>query len=243
VENIGDKITQPKNYPIITVIICTLNEVGNLPYVLPKIPDWIDEIILVDGHSTDDTIIVAQKLSPGIKVFYQPNKGKGDALKCGVNEAKGEIIITLDADGETPPEEIGNFINPLLEGYSFAKGSRLYKRKPKKMPRYRWFGNKVLALTCNVLYGTQFSDVCSGYNSFWRKDFLKLDLSYSENEIGCSLEQQMIVRAKKSGMKIKEVPINSDGRINGKSVINGLRQSVKQGFRDWLLIIGERFHD
>jgi hypothetical protein len=57
------------------------------------------------------------------------------------------------------------------------------------------------------------------------------------------MEQQMIVRAKKAGKKIKEVPINSDGRIAGKSVISSIKYSVIQGFRDWFLIIGERFHD
>ena len=234
-------MNRPKDYPQISVIICTLNEERSLPYVLPKIPDWVDEVLLVDGHSTDDTVHIATRLSPQVRVLYQSGKGKGDALKLGINEARGEIIVTLDADGETPPEDIDRFIRPLLDGYDFTKGSRLFNRRPPKMPRYRWFGNKVLAYTCNILYGTHFSDICCGYNAFWKKDFLKLNLSSGKNEVGCSLEQQMIVRAKKAGMKIQEVPVNSDGRIAGKSVINGVRQSVKQGFRDWFLIIGERF--
>lgn len=237
------EVEKPVNYPTITALICTLNEEESLPHVLPKIPDWVDEILLVDGHSSDATVEIAKKLCPRIRVLYQTRKGKGDALKCGVKEAKGEIIVTLDADGETPPEEIELFIKPLLEGSDFAKGSRLFRRRPRKMPLYRWFGNKVLAYTCNILYGTRFSDICSGYNSFRKKEFLKLDLSYGENEIGCSMEQQMIIRAKKAGMKIKEVPINSNGRIAGKSVISSVRQSVNQGFKDWFVIIGERFHD
>jgi glycosyltransferase involved in cell wall biosynthesis len=234
---------RPIGCPIVSVIICALNEEESLPYVLPKIPEWVDEILLVDGHSTDDTVEIAKKLCPRIRVLYQTGEGKGDALKYGVNETKGEIIVTLDADGETPPEEIELFIKPLLEDNDFAKGSRLFGKRPFKMPRYRWFGNKVLAFTCNLLYGTHFSDICSGYNSFWKKEFLKLNLSYGKREIGCSMEQQMIVRAKKAGKKIKEVPINIAGRIAGKSVISSVKQSVIQGFRDWFLIIGERFHD
>ena len=234
-------MNKPKDYPQISVIICTLNEAGNLPYVLPRIPDWVDEVLLVDGHSTDATVQIATKLFPKVRVLYQSGKGKGDALKCGINQAQGEIIVTLDADGETPPEEIERFIQLLLDGNDFAKGSRLFRRRPPKMPRYRWFGNKVLACTCNILYGTRFSDICCGYNAFWKSKYLKLNLSPGKNEIGCSLEQQMIVRAKKAGMKIQEVPFNSDGRIAGKSVIGNVRQSVKQGFRDWFLIIGERF--
>jgi glycosyltransferase involved in cell wall biosynthesis len=232
-----------KDYPKVSIIVCTLNEAPNLPYVLPKIPDWVDEILLVDAHSVDATVEIAKQLCPRIRVLYQTGKGKGDALKLGINEAKGEIIVTIDADGETPPEYIGSFIKPLLEGNDFAKGSRLFRKRPLKMPGYRWFGNKVLAYTCNILYGTRFSDICCGYNSFWKKEFLKLDLSYAKNEIGCSMEQRMIVRAKKAGMKIKEVPIFSDGRIAGKSVISSINQSVTQGFRDWFVIIEERFHD
>jgi glycosyltransferase involved in cell wall biosynthesis len=232
-----------KDYPKVSIIVCTLNEAPNLPYVLPKIPDWVDEILLVDAHSVDATVEIAKQLCPRIRVLYQTGKGKGDALKLGINEAKGEIIVTIDADGETPPEYIGSFVKPLLEGNDFAKGSRLFRKRPSKMPGYRWFGNKVLAYTCNILYGTRFSDICCGYNSFWKKEFLKLDLSYAKNEIGCSMEQRMIVRAKKAGMKIKEVPICSDGRIAGKSVISSVKQSVTQGFRDWFIIIEERFHD
>jgi len=212
-------MNKPKDYPKVSVIICTLNEAGNLPFVLPAIPDWVDEIILVDGHSTDKTVEIAKILSPGTKVLLQTGKGKGDALKLGIDAAKGEIIVTLDADGETPPAEIERFIRPLLEGNDFTKGSRLFRRRPRKMPVYRLAGNKVLAYTCNILYGTRFSDICCGYNAFWKKEYLKLNLSFGKNEIGCSMEQQMIVRAKKAGMKIQEVPIISEGRIAGKSVI------------------------
>jgi glycosyltransferase involved in cell wall biosynthesis len=155
-----------KECPLISVIICTRNEAENLPYVLHKIPHWVHEILLVDAHSTDDTVTVAQKLCSRISILYQPGTGKADAIKYGVNKAKGEFIVTLDADGETPPEVIESFITPLLDGYSFVKGSRLCKRIPRKMLRYRWFGNKVLAFTCNILYGTHFSDICCGYNSW-----------------------------------------------------------------------------
>ena len=96
-------MNKPENYPEISVIICTLNEAGNLPFVLPQIPDWVDEVILVDGRSTDNTLSIAQNLRPHTKVLLQPGKGKGDALKFGIAAAKGEIIVTLDADGETPP--------------------------------------------------------------------------------------------------------------------------------------------
>ena len=88
-------------YPTISVVICTLNEEKSIPFVLPKIPKWVDEVLLVDGHSTDDTVALAEKLQPNIKVLFQPKKGKGDALKYGFMHASKDIIITLDADGAT----------------------------------------------------------------------------------------------------------------------------------------------
>lgn len=120
--------------PTVTALICTLNEEQNLPYTLPKIPDWVDEVLLVDGHSTDSTVEVARRLRAGVRVIYQQGKGKGDALKCGVEHARGDIIVTLDADGTTDPEEIPKFIEPLLNGYDFAKGSRFLGIRPIRMP-------------------------------------------------------------------------------------------------------------
>lgn len=236
----GDIKKVSKRVPV-TVLICTLNEEKNLAHVLPGIPAWVDEILLVDSRSTDNTVAEAKRLCPDIEIQYQPGKGKGDALIHGIEHATGDIIVTIDADGETPPDEIENFVKPLLEGYDMAKGSRLYKKRPTKMPGYRWFGNKVLSTTCNILYGTRFSDVCSGYNAFWKKRIIELDLSYMKSETGCSMEQQMIVRAKKAGMKIIEVPHTSHGRINGASVISGFKKAARQGFIDWAVIIKERF--
>src|SRR5579859_772515 len=82
--------------PSISVIIPTLNEERNLPYVLPKIPSWIDEIILIDGHSTDNTVEVARQLCPHIRIIMQTGKGKGDALRTGFAAARSDIIVMID---------------------------------------------------------------------------------------------------------------------------------------------------
>lgn len=221
------------NYPKITVLVCTLNEAANLPHVLPRIPTFVDEVLLVDGRSTDGTVEVARRLRPDIRVSYQPGKGKGDALKYGVRQAKGDIIITLDADGQTDPEDIPRFIEPLLQGYDFAKGSRLTYGRPSNMPWHRWVGNKVLAITSNLLHGTKYTDICSGYNAFWKSAFLRLNLTYDEFE----MEQEMLVKVKKVGLNVAEVVYHDRGRVTGASKIN----DVKQGFTDWIVIIKERF--
>lgn len=217
----------------ITALICTLNEAENLPHVLPRIPSWVDEVLIVDGGSTDGTVELARRLRPDVRILLQPGRGKGDALKFGVEQSSGDIIVTLDADGETDPSELPAFVEAIQRGFDFAKGSRLARGRPLRMPSYRWLGNRVLAITFNFLYGTQFTDVCSGYTAFRKQAFLRLGLTYSN----CEMEQQMLARALKLGMNIEEVPHRSDGRIAGASKVSG----IKQGLIDWLVILKERF--
>jgi glycosyltransferase involved in cell wall biosynthesis len=226
-------MNRPENCPSVTVLICTLNEGKNLPHVLPKIPGWVDEILLVDGHSIDNTVEVAKGIRPEIRVLYQPDKGKGNALGYGMQQASGEIIVTLDADGSTDPEEIPKFIEPLLNGYDFVKGSRLTHGRPVNMPWHRWFGNKVLATTCNMLHGTRYTDVCSGYNAFWKSAFLRLRLAYD----GFEMEQEMLVKVKKANLRVAEVEHHDSGRFSGVSKVS----DIKQGLVDWIVIIRERF--
>ena len=106
--------------PRISVVIPALNEAQNLPHVLPYIPSIVNEVILVDGHSTDDTIAVAQQLLPTIRIVKQAQKGKGDALKAGFAACTGDIIVMMDADGSTDPNEIPRFVEALMEGNDFA---------------------------------------------------------------------------------------------------------------------------
>src|SRR2546421_6024075 len=108
----------------ISVVIPALNEAENLQYVLPYIPSFVGEIILVDGHSTDDTIEIAQQLLPTIQIIQQTGRGKGNALREGFAASTGDIIVMLDADGSTHPGEIPRFVNALLTGNDFVKGSR-----------------------------------------------------------------------------------------------------------------------
>jgi len=218
--------------PKVTVLICAFNEEKNLPHVLPKIPKWIDEVLLIDGHSEDKTVAVARELLPNIRIEYQPNKGKDDALEYGISLASGDIIVTLDADGNTEPEEIPNFIEPLLKGYDFVKGSRFLKTKPLQMPWHRRFGNWVLFTEVNILFVARYTDVCSGYNSFWKKAWEKIKFP---EEFG--YEPLIIIRAKKAGLKIAEVTTLDKGRISGESKLS----SWRQGWGAFKAILKERF--
>jgi len=216
----------------VTVLICAFNEADNLPYVLPKIPEGIYEVLLIDGHSTDNTIKVARSLIPSIRIESQPKKGKDDALEYGVLLAKGDIVITLDADGNTNPEEIPNFIEPLKQGHDFVKGSRFLHTKPLHMPRHRIFGNWVLYTEVNLLFGTRFTDVCSGYNAFWKKAWEKIKFPKP-----FGYEPLILIRAKKAGLKIVEVSTLDKGRISGESKL----PSWPQGWKTFKAVLLERF--
>jgi glycosyltransferase involved in cell wall biosynthesis len=229
-----DSVVKPENCPSVSVIMCALNEAENLAYVLPKIPRWVDEIIMVDGRSIDGTVEVAQKLRPNIRVLIQKGKGKGDALKYGFQQVTGEIIVTMDADGATDAEAINYFIQPLLNGYDMTKGSRLVHGRPTNMPFHRWVGNKILSVTFNILYGTNYSDICSGYNAFRKPSLQCLHLTFD----GFEMEQELIAKASKTHLKIIEVEHHDTGRLNSTSKVSGL----KQGLKDWIVIVKERFH-
>jgi glycosyltransferase involved in cell wall biosynthesis len=221
-----------KGYPRISVVICTLNEEGNLPRVLPKIPNWVNEIILVDGHSTDNTVKVAQTLRPDAKIFLQDGKGKGNALKLGFQRATGDIIVTLDADGATEPEEIHRFVSALMQGYDFAKGTRLKFGRPKYMRWHRWLGNKILVLAANILFRTNYTDICSGYNAFWKKKVRGIKFYTS----GFEMEQEFYVKLKKMRLRVIEVPFTEGKRESGSSKVS----DFKQGLKDLLTILAER---
>jgi len=224
---------KPPGCPPISVIICARNEAKNLPGVLPKIPSWIDEVILVDGNSTDQTVETALKILPLIRILHQPGMGKGEAIKIGVVKATGDIIVTLDADGQSNPEELVRFIVPLMEGYDVAKGTRLADGRPRNMTLLRWIGNKILTCSANVLFHARYTDICSGYNAFWKTVFLSLKL----DSRGFEMEQQMIAGATRAGFKVVEVQHLDRGRMEEKSKV----RNWKQGLLDLWIIIRERF--
>src|SRR5436190_14912884 len=111
----------------VSIVIPARNEAKNLYHILPDIPASISEIILVDGHSTDDTIAVAQELCPDIRVVRQVGIGKGDAMRLGFAACTQDIIIMLDSDGSADPAEIPRFVEALAQGNDFAKGSRFLR--------------------------------------------------------------------------------------------------------------------
>ena len=220
--------------PLISVIIPTRNEAQNLYYVLPHIPSIVSEVILVDGLSTDNTIEVARQLLPTIRIIKQSGTGKGDALRSGIAASQGDIIVMLDADGSADPNEIPCFVQALMSGHDFAKGSRFKKGGGSHdITLLRRAGNYGLIKLVNILFQTRFSDLCYGYNAFWKHclDFVQIDSD------GFEIETLLNIRMHKARLKIIEIPSFEYRRLYGMSKL----RIFKDGWRVFKTILRERW--
>jgi len=231
---LAPKIAGRPTYPTVSVVIPAKNEAKNLPAVLPHIPLWVHEVILVDGNSTDDTVAVACRCLPDIRVVTQLGRGKGDALRAGFAAVTGEIIVMLDADGSSDPAEIPAFIGALLGGADFAKGSRFMQGGGSTdISIVRRLGNWGFTTLVRMLFGHRFSDLCYGYNAFWTRVVPQLALDRD----GFEVETLMNIRALLVGLKVVEVASFESPRLNGES---GLR-TFSDGWRVLKIIGRERF--
>ena len=208
----------------VSVVVPTLNEADNLPHVFEHMPDEVFEVILVDGNSTDGTVEVAKRLWPSLRVITQSGKGKGNALTCGFWAATGDVIVMLDADGSTDPAEIPRFVAALLAGADFAKGTRFIAGGGSAdITRVRRVGNWALAKLVNSIWGGQYSDLCYGYNAFWRRylPFITPDCE------GFEVETLINIRAARAGLQIHEVPSFEHNRRHGVSNLHARRDGVR----------------
>jgi glycosyltransferase involved in cell wall biosynthesis len=232
--------------PTVSVVVPALNEERNIPHVFERIPEDIHQVVLVDGNSVDDTVAVARKLRPDVCVVSQTRKGKGNALACGFEAATGDVIAMIDADGSADPAEIPRFVAALLDGADFAKGTRFQSGGGSAdITRLRAYGNQLLTSFFNLCYHRRYSDLCYGYNVFWRRHLavLGLDAASPLREDGSPLwgdgfeiETLIHVRVARAGLRVAEVPSFEYKRIHGVSNLN----AVRDGWRVVLTIFAER---
>ncbi|WP_291166009.1 glycosyltransferase family 2 protein [Hyphomicrobium sp.] len=226
----GGKLDIPK----VSVVMPTLNEANNLPIVFAKMPAWIHEIIIVDGRSTDNTREVALSLHHAVRILEEPKKGKGAALRAGFGAATGDIIVSIDADGSMSADELILFVAALMSGADFVKGSRFIQGGgTEDMSIFRMLGNWALTHIVRVLYGSGFSDLCYGYNAFWKKHLPLLNIACD----GFEIETALNLSALRSGVKIVEIPSFEKNRVHGQSNLN----AFTDGFRVLWTIMKEMF--
>ncbi|HSK15289.1 MAG TPA: glycosyltransferase family 2 protein [Gaiellaceae bacterium] len=220
--------------PLVTVVVPTLNEAENLPFVLSRIDPDVHEVLVVDGGSEDGTTELARRLHPRVRTLVDSGRGKGDALRTGFRAATGDIIVTIDADGSADPWEIPAFVGALRAGADFAKGSRfLQGAGTADMPFYRRLGNSAFVHMVRLLFGGHYSDLCYGYNAFWRDVLPRLQLDSD----GFEIETMMNIRALRAGLLVVEVASFESCRAHGIAKL----RTIPDGWRVLKAILRERF--
>lgn len=233
VVSMWDGSTQAGPKPRVSVVIPALNEELNLPHVAADLPHDIDEIVFVDGRSVDDTVRVARELWPDAIHITQTRKGKGNALACGFEAATGDIIVMIDADGSTDPAEIPRYVAALTSGADFAKGSRFIQGGGSSdITKLRRLGNWCLNALVNLLFSTRYTDLCYGYNAFWRHclDPMRLppvDAPTAQWGDGFEIETLINVRVAAEDLQIVEVASFERDRLHGVSNLNAVTDGMR----------------
>jgi glycosyltransferase involved in cell wall biosynthesis len=220
----------------VSVVIPAMNEARNLPHVFARMPAGLRELVLVDGNSSDDTVAVARSLRPDVRIVHQTRRGKGNALACGFATATGQIIVMIDADGSTDPAEIPAFVAALHAGADFAKGTRFaLGGGTSDITRLRRLGNKALNMVVNAMYRTRFTDLCYGYNAFWRHCLSVIALEPGQHSDekrwgdGFEVETLINIRIARAGLTVTEVGSFEKDRIHGVSNLNAFSDGLRVG--------------
>ncbi|MCQ9163356.1 glycosyltransferase family 2 protein [Arthrobacter sp. STN4] len=207
-----------------SLVIPTLNEARNLPWVLRRIPPFVDQVVIVDGRSVDDTVKVAKAVRPDVDIVLESEKGKGAAIRAGFAASTGDLIVMIDADGSMDPAEIGWYTELLSSGFDFVKGSRyLTGGASDDLTWLRGQGNRALTGLANVACHRHFSDLCYGYVGLRRQCLPLLELASN----GFEIETELAIRAALAGLRIAEVPTHELNRLSGTSNL----RTFKDGWR------------
>lgn len=226
-----------------TVLIPTYNERENVEKVLAGVKaQGVDEILVVDGHSTDGTGELVTRL--GYTLVLQEGKGLGDAIKTGIKKASGDVIIIVDADGSHNTADIPKLLAKISEGYDLVVASR-YISAPKVKGLFvtgsssyddtfiRAIGNRTFTWMTRTFYKVPVHDILMGFKAFRKSIFEKVVLK----ETGQQFDAEIIIKAQKAGYKLAEVPTVEYRREFGESKLS----VPYHGFKVLWVIIRELF--
>ena len=226
--------------PTFSLIILCRNEIEGLKTVLPRIrKEWVEEIILVDGNSTDGSRQYAESL--GIRVLRQKNfkplrkvrgpfpehsSGAVEGLREGFEAARGDYVLTFSADNNCIPELIPVLRDKIKQGHDMVIVSR-YKDGARSQDDsvVTGFGNWMITRLVNVLYGTHYTDVMSIFRGYRRNLIQELEI-----DMKLSLHTQLAIRCKKYNKSVAEIPGDERPRIGGGSVRNNFKNGLVELF-------------
>lgn len=230
--------TKPHNYSA-TVLVPCRNEKGNIENAVKRLPEFCDdlEVIYVEGHSSDGTYEECLRVKDAyphmkIKVFQQPGKGKGDAVRMGFNEATGDVLMILDADLTVPPEDMPKFYNAIKNGKgNFINGTRLvYPLEPGAMRFLNFWANRTFAVIFSFLLNQRFTDTLCGTKVLTKKHYDEIVANRSYfGDFDPFGDFDLIFGAAKLNLKIIEVPVRYADRIYGQTQISRFSHG-------WLLV-------
>jgi SAM-dependent methyltransferase len=230
---------EPASRPSVTVLIPCRNERGNIEAAVRRMPRFCDdmEILFVEGHSEDGTLeeikrVIAAYPQYDIKVLVQDGKGKGDAVRRGFTNARGDILMILDADLTVPPEVLPRFYEALASGKAeFVSGTRLVYPMEKEAMRFlNHLANQVFAWLFSWLLNQRFTDTLCGTKVLSKRhyDMIAASRSYF-GDFDPFGDFDLIFGAAKLNLKIVEIPIRYANRTYGETQISRFRHG-------WLLL-------
>jgi ubiquinone/menaquinone biosynthesis C-methylase UbiE len=222
--------------PIVSVIVAARNEEGNVPQIFDRVPEMGagTELIFVEGNSSDQTYGAIQReieRRPGarVKLFKQPGKGKGDAVRVGFRESSGEVLMILDADLTVSPEDLPRFYEAWRSGRAeFVNGVRLvYPMEEKAMRFFNIIGNRFFSLAFTWLLNQNIKDTLCGTKVLSRRqyDMIAANRAYF-GEIDPFGDFDLLFGAAKYNMKIVDLPVRYGERTYGDTNIQRWRHGV-----------------
>lgn len=221
-----------------TLVILTLNEIDGVSHIFPKLPHGVvDEILVVDGGSTDGTLEFFA--SRGVPVIRQQRRGRGEAFRLAVQHARHEFVVFFSPDGNEDPDDIPKLLQGLADGYDMVIASRFMpgarsEDDDKVLFASRRWGNVTFTWLVNRLWRrpVRITDTINGYRAITRAAFRRLD----PDAAGYAIEFQMSIRALRLGLKVLEIPTQESDRIGrGVSKLN----AVPVGFKFLFLMLRE----
>lgn len=208
----------PTDHARISVVIVARNEAQNLPWVLERLTWFSGDRLLVDGHSTDGTAAIAR--DAGWRVVVDDGTGKGDALRRGALEARGDIVVFIDADGSHDAADIPRLVAPILRAEAdLVLGSRMRGGSDELFASVRelvrMFGSAIITIAINYRFGLRLTDYQNGFRAI-RRDVMN---TLGTREQIFTIEQEMAIKAIRAGHRVTEVPTHEYRRRAGQSHI------------------------